>query len=221
MGNRTRRALSVFIPLMVTVLACTCLPSGDEEETPPPPGVLFQDDFNDSGSGWEVDDYDTGSVGYKGGAYSVTSFGDGNTMWGVANQSFDNVIIEVDATQVSAPANDNNAYGVVCREQGDSNSTGYYLLISGDGGYAIAKAEAGDFEWLVEWTASDDIHQGNATNHIRAVCDGSTLTLSVNGQRLATAEDSTFARGDIALATTSLEDEPTEIHFDNLVVRKP
>jgi hypothetical protein len=30
-----------------------------------------------------------------------------------------------------------------------------------------------------------------------------------------------LAGGDIALTATSYEDEPTEIHFDNLVVRKP
>jgi len=214
--------LGVFIPLMVAALAWACnLPFLPGTETPPPPpsGVLFQDDFSDPVSGWEVGDYETGSVGYKNGVYFVTSLGNGDTMWGAANRAFDNLIIEVDATQVSAPANNNNDYGVMCRLQ--PNGDGYYLLISGDGYYAIAKAIDGDFEWLVNWTESDVIRQGNATNHIRAVCDGSTLLLFVNGQRLATAEDGTFARGDIALTATSYEDEPSEIHFDRLVVRKP
>jgi hypothetical protein len=61
----------------------------------------------------------------------------------------------------------------------------------------------------------------NATNHIRSICDGSALALFVNGRRLATAEDSTFAKGDIALTATSYEDEPTEVHFDSLVVQRP
>jgi hypothetical protein len=168
-----------------------------------------------------VGDYDGGGVGYESGAYFVTSLGDGATMWGVANVSFNDVIIEVDVTQVSAPANNNNDYGVACREQGDGTGHGYYLLISGDGYYGIAKAEDEEFEWLVDWAASDVIRQGNATNHIRAVCDGSTLALFVNGQRLATTEDDTFTGGDIALTATSYEAEPTEIHFDNLVVNKP
>jgi hypothetical protein len=47
------------------------------------------------------------------------------------------------------------------------------------------------------------------------------LTLFVNGEQIATAEDSTYAQGDIALTATSYEDEPTEIHFDNIVVHKP
>ncbi|MEE9617491.1 MAG: hypothetical protein V3T90_10880 [Anaerolineae bacterium] len=195
-------------------------PSRPTPAAPAPAGILFQDDFSDPDSGWEVGDYDTGSVGYKSGAYFVTSAGDGNTMWGVANRSFDDLFIEVDTTQISSPASNNNDYGVVCREQGDG--AGYYMLISGDGYYAIlVKAAGRDFEPLVDWTRSDIIRQGNATNHIRAVCDGSTLALFVNGQRLATAEDDTFSGGDIALTATSYEDEPTEIHFDNLVVRRP
>jgi S1-C subfamily serine protease len=178
--------------------------------------VFLEDDFSDPGSGWEVGDYETGSVGYKDGAYSVISLGDGATMWGVANRSLDNVVIEVDATQVSAGPDNDNDYGVVCREQG--NGDGYHLLISGDGYYAILKSEGWDFEPLVAWTASDVIRQGNATNHIRATCDGPALALFVNGRHLATAEDSTFVKGDIALTATSYEDEPAEVHFDNITV---
>jgi predicted Ser/Thr protein kinase len=181
-------------------------------------GPLFQDDFSSSTSGWEVEDYETGEVGYKDGVYFVASLVNSKTMWGVANRSFDDLVIEVNARQVSAGPESNNDYGVVCREQGDGD--GYYMLISGDGYYAIARAEEGNFEWLVDWTESDAIRKGNATNHIRAVCDGSTLALFANGQRLVTTNDSTFTRGDIALTATTYEDEPTEIHFDNLVVNR-
>jgi serine/threonine-protein kinase len=189
---------------------------------PDPTSVLFQDDFSNSASGWETGSYDTGSVGYKGGAYVVTSLGDGNTMWGVANLSFDDVVIDVDSVQVDAPSNNNNGYGVACREQGGANANAYFLLISGDGAYSIIKSVDGDFEWLVDWTFSDVILKGNAGNHIRAVCDGTTLALFVNGQSLASTEDSTYTSGDIALAAVSLEEgEPTQISFDNLVVGRP
>jgi hypothetical protein len=223
-SKQTRKSLGVFILLMVAGLACTCnLPFLPGTETPSLPSsrsdVLFQDDFSDPGSGWEVGDYDTGSVGYEGGAYFVISLGGSSTMWGVANRSFDDLTVEVDAGQVAGPTSNDNDYGVVCREQG--NGEGYYLLISGDGYYAILKAEGGDFEPLVSWTQSDVVRQGNVTNRIRAICDGSSLALFVNGQRLATAEDDTFASGDIALTATSYEDELTEVRFDNLVVQQP
>jgi predicted Ser/Thr protein kinase len=181
--------------------------------------VIFQDDFGNPVSGWEIGEYEAGDVGYKNGVYFVTSSENASMMWGVSNRSFDDIVIEVDASQISAGPESDNAYGVVCREQG--NGDGYYLRISGDGFYSIAKAAGEDIIPLVDWAQSSVIQQGNATNHIRAVCDGPTLTLFVDGQNLATVEDTTFAQGDIALTATTFEDQPTEVHFDNLVVHVP
>jgi len=218
MSTSNRIVTAAFAVLVLATMACGNF--GKEPAGPAQSGdTLFEDNFNNRNSGWEVGEYDAGSVGYKDGAYFVTSLGFGDTMWGVANTSFRNVDISVDATQITAGPEDNNDYGIACRVQSDGS--GYYLLISGDGGYAILKGYDEGYEALVDWTATDAVRQGNATNAIRAVCSGSTLTLYANGQRLATAEDDTFSGGDIALTATSYEDVPTEVHFDNLVVTKP
>lgn len=203
--------------LVLAFLACSLgMPAGGGGKSE----VLFQDDFSDPKSGWEVGEYDTGKVGYGNGYYYVVSYGDSETMWGVANRFFSDVVIEVDATQVSGPVN--NDYGVICRSADPGNGVGYYMLISGDGYYAIVKGTDAGFEWLVDFTESSAIRQGkNATNHIRAVCSGSKLSLTVNGVLLAEAKDSEFTGGYIALTATSYEDTPTEVHFDNLVVTAP
>jgi serine/threonine protein kinase len=186
---------------------------------PQPGSIVFQDNFEDPRSGWEVGDYETGSVGYENGVYSVISLGNNMPMWGVADRFLTDLIIEVDASQVSAgPANDNE-YGVACRLQPDGD--GQYLSISGDGYYGIWLNYGPDWIPLVDWTQSDAIRRGNATNRMRAVCDGPTLSLFVNGQHLATVEDTTFAGGDIALTATSYEDTATKIVFDDLVVYAP
>jgi serine/threonine protein kinase len=182
--------------------------------------LIFRDDFGNPASGWEADEYIAGSVGYKDGIYFVTSISNTKIMWGVANRTFDDLIIEVDTTQISAGPESDNAYGVVCREQ-EGNGDGYYLLISGDGFYGIAKSIGDDSEFLVEWTESSAIRQGNATNHIRAVCNGPTLELFVNGEFMAATEDDTFAQGDIALTAMTYEDDMTEVHFDDLAVYAP
>ena len=187
--------------------------------SPEPDDVLFRDDFSNPQSGWEVGSYDTGSVGYKDGAYSVVSDGDLARMWGTANRWFDDIAIDVDVTQVSAPSNNNNGYGIICRDQGDGD--GYHLLISGDGLSSIHRASGDDVEALVDWTDTPEIRQGDATNHLRAVCDGASISLYVNGTLAATAQDSTYSEGDVSLAMTSFEPEPSEALFDNLVVRKP
>jgi hypothetical protein len=180
------------------------------------PEMLWQDDFSDPGSGWEVSDYAAGSVNYENGAYVVTASAQ-SYMWGAANTYFGDGSIEVDATQVVGPANDNNGYGIVCRVQ--SNGDGYYFRISGDGFYGIHKFVDGQSDPLVDWTASEVINQGNALNRISAVCNGSSLELTVNGQVLAQVSDSSFTEGDVGLTASSFEEGGgTEISFDNLVV---
>jgi hypothetical protein len=182
-------------------------------------GVLFDDDFGSSSSGWEVGDYNEGSVGYRDGYYFVSATAQNMWMCGVANRTFGDVEVEVETTQLSAPDNDNNAYGVRCRVQ--ANNDAYHLLISGDGFYSIQRSAGGSFQKLVNWTASDAINQGNKTNNLRVVCDGSRLALYCNGELLAETTDSTFAQGDIALVAYTYEAEATEIHFDNLKVLEP
>jgi hypothetical protein len=194
---------------------------GDTGGSPAGPagGALLQDDFSDSSSGWEVGTYEGGTVGYASDHYQVQSSGDGNVMWGLAGREFADVAIDVTTYQSSAPENDNNGYGVACRVQGEGD--GYYLLISGDGFYGIMSPDGDEFDVLVDWTESDVIHRGNATNTLRGTCAGSTLTLEVNGQELASTSDTRFTSGDIALVAVSYETEATEIHFDDVLVTSP
>jgi hypothetical protein len=181
--------------------------------------ILLQDGFDNPASGWEVGDYEEGSVGYKRGGYSVISLGNARPMWGVANEFLTDVVVEVDATQVLAGPEHDNDYGVGCRIQPDGD--GYYLLVSGDGYYGIWLNWGPDWVPLVDFTETDVVRRGNARNHIRAVCDGSYLALFVNGQPLAEVEDATLVGGDVALAATSYEDAPTEVSFDDIVVYVP
>jgi len=198
-------------------------PSAPVVPTDPPASgygpVLYQDSFEDPDSGWEVGDYDGGSVGYRDGRYSVIAAGEFDWMWGVAYQFFTDLVVEVDATQVLAGPDNDNDYGVGCRIQ--PNGDGYHLIISGDGFYAIYMRQDGLFIPLVPFETSAAVRRGDTTNRITVVCVGPTLTLLVNGQELATAVDDTFVAGDIALSATSYEDAPTEILFDNLVVYAP
>jgi hypothetical protein len=141
-------------------------------------------------------------------------------MWGVANRGFDDVAIKVRSQQVSAPSNDNNDYGVICRASQDG--TGYFFLISGDGYFAILRGDSNEeFDHLIDWTSSKVINQGNRANEIQATCEGENLSLHVNGELLASVKDSRYSSGDIALTATSYETTSTEIHFDDIgVVRR-
>jgi serine/threonine-protein kinase len=186
---------------------------------PPEGGLLLEDNFGDPGSGWEVDESEEGDVGYGDGYYYVLAESEGIQIFGSGPVALSDLFIDVYATQVAAASDNINAYGVMCRVQGDGD--GYLLRISGDGEYAIQRVVDDEFQYLVEWTPSDVINQGNAANHIQAVCDGTRLALYANGELLAEAEDDAFAKGDIALTATTFGSVATEIHFQNLLVLDP
>jgi len=206
--------------LVLTTIACASLdaflPNTKLDDTPET--FKFSDDFSNENSGWEIGTFDGGEIGYIGGKYYVSSIGSGSTMWGAAGRSFEDVTIDADAEQISAPSNNNNDYGIACRLQQDGG--GYYGLISGDGFYTILRESGGDnFDILVDWKESSHIRQGNSQNHLGLSCIGSKISLFVNGQLLAETSDSMYDSGDIGFTATSYEPEGTEVHFDNVTVR--
>lgn len=230
--GRMRRGLVFVVLLALVSISCVCstenlpafitdLVGGESEQQSNLPGgnVVLQDDFSDPNSGWEVEQFDSGSVGYANGKYFVISTESAAAMWGAAGRNYADVVIEVEATQVRAPSNNNNDYGVMCRLK--FTGEGYSFNISGDGFYSIQKMSNNEFTDLVAWTESGVIRKGNATNKIRVVCDGNKLALFVNGEMLAEVIDSAYTSGDIGLAATTYEPEATEVHFDNLIVREP
>lgn len=218
--SKKNRILICVVFLFLTTLACTSfdalLPKAKLDDSPD--SFKLSDGFSDDNSGWEIGDFDGGVIGYSQGKYFVTSVGNGSTMWGSAGRSFEDVTIEVDAEQISAPSNNNNDYGIICRLQRDGG--GYYGLISGDGFFAILRESGGDsYDVLVDWTVSNHIRQGNSQNQLGLSCVDSKISLFVNGQLLAETSDSMFGSGDIGFTATSYELEGTEVQFDNVIVK--
>lgn len=140
--------------------------------------------------------------------------------WQLSEDEYDDVVIQVDATQVS-DENDNN-FGVTCRTNRRVGA-GYYFLISGDGYYAIFKLSDPDEgrQELVGWDTSDAINQGQQTNTITAVCVGDYLALYANGELLAETRDSEFTEGYVGLTVGAYDQSAvTEVAFDNLLVQE-
>jgi hypothetical protein len=113
-------------PVANTIVVPTSTPASTSK-------VLFQDDFSNTNSGWETGDYSGSTLSYLNGTYDIFSQDEGSILWGVANKSFTDLVIDVDATQVSGPDSNNNAYGVYCRRTGGDNSDAYAFFVSGDG----------------------------------------------------------------------------------------
>ncbi|MDP1546158.1 MAG: hypothetical protein Q8L87_09050 [Anaerolineales bacterium] len=248
MNKRNRLAVGLVAGIFMLACACpaTSLPAiGNEAPTaapfptsapiistlpalPPsaPTGdVFYSDDFSVTSAEMETFSDENGSTETRDGVYILRATGD-LWHWGRSNSEFDNTVIAVDMKMITGPSNDNAGFGVICRltEREDTSIDGYMLAISADGYYTIRSIAAGSMSPLVDWSYSDVVNQGTETNRIRATCNGSDLSLEVNGETIATATAAGGSTsGSIAFTTISFEDSQpfVEIHFDNLVVSKP
>ncbi len=216
------------VSLLITAsLACNALTGGSDPGPSPEPGqpeepttqVLYQEDFSDPNSGWpEAADADKAAA-YQDGQYLMQAFTASQDVWAHPGESFSDVSIEVDATKFSGP--DNNDFGIICRFVDDSNF--YFLIVASDGFQVIGKYDNNEIVYLSadEMQVSDAVKQGSATNHLRADCVGSTLTLYVNGQQVSSATDTSFTSGDIGLTVGTFADPNAAVTFDNFVVFEP
>jgi hypothetical protein len=184
--------------------------------------ILFQDNFSDVSSGWDRSHNEYGLTDYADGSYRINVIQTDAFFFANPYKTFQNdVHIEVDATKTAGP--DDNAFGVQCRYQDVDNY--YYFYISSDGFVGIGIDNAGTKTIISSsdgnMAPDSNINQGAATNHLRADCIGSTLTLYVNGTQTATATDSTFTGGDVGLIAKTFKAAGTDIMFDNFFVYQP
>jgi hypothetical protein len=187
--------------------------------TPAQGAVVFTDTFETPDTGWVVESDDTSEYKYIDGAYAITVSEKETMRWSYAGQSYSDIVLSVDAWAVQVPENENNSFGLICR--GQENGDGYLFRISSDGMYAISRVTDDEFTTLAGWEETDVINYSNQVNTIEASCDGPYLDLSINGTQVAEVVDFTFTSGDIGLTATTYEDTPTEVYFDNFIVRNP
>lgn len=222
-----RNVLLLLAVLAASILLVACglteLVGGSRPDPCDGDGALLQDDFSgEQQCGWAVYNRGGAIVEINEGVLRISTSQPGQIWWTNPGRNFGDVIITVQARQVSGP--NDNAYGVICRYQNTENF--YIFLISGDGFYAIGKYQSGSSRVTYlsgdgEYQFSEIINQGVATNQIRASCIGNELSLSVNGLPLATVTDASFLSGDVGLGVSTLEPGTAVVHFDDVRVLRP
>jgi hypothetical protein len=220
--DKNRRFFLSIVVVIFTALACNIV-SDDPAGTPEPVGsgaILFQDDFSDTGSGWDRVSDSTTVTDYANGGYRMYVNETNYDVWANPGKNFTDVSVEVSATKIGGP--DENDFGIICRYLDISNF--YYLFIGSDGFFGIAAISDGNPPELIgmeSMSFSGRINQGFETNVIRADCVGESLTLSVNGTVLADVTDNRFTSGDVGLIAGTFDEAGADIQFDNFIVRQP
>jgi hypothetical protein len=180
--------------------------------------MLFKDDFSSPASGWDRYKSAEGTMDYDGGGFRMLVNALQVNFWSVPHKDFRDVRIEADAGKIAGP--DENRIGLICRYTGDQY---YYFVITSDGYYGIGIFNNGQSALLgqSEMQSSERIKTGAAINHLRADCNGDTLSLFANGFQLAQAHDPTLSHGDVGLLAGTFSHPGVDIIFDNFIVVAP
>jgi hypothetical protein len=198
-----------IILLSGLLLTSACAPAAPQ---------FFRETFDDAHNGWTLVQNDQAEIVISGGQLRITVKQPDSLAWSVAaGKSFGDFTLDVDATPLAGPAD--NDYGVIVRCVNDDNF--YRFEISSDGYFNIQKRQKGQWQKLVaDWTESSAVRQGTATNHLRVVGAGRTLTFFVNQVQVAQVTDNAFARGDVGVLAGTLAEPGVQVAFDNFQVSK-
>ena len=183
-----------------------------------PGGTLFHDDFSDPASGWARVSGQGGAMDYDHDTYRMVITAQHYNLWSFSGHAYRDVRVEADAIRMAGPLE--NLFGLTCRSREDNF---YFFAISSDGYYALGKMENGTTSLLGQemMAHSTAITLDTGPNYLRLDCIGQTLTGYVNGQTVATAEDTDFPSGDAGLIVGSFDQPGVDVSFDNFAVMKP
>jgi hypothetical protein len=180
---------------------------------------LFFDDFSETKSGWDRFSGEIGITDYTAETYQILVNEPNTDLFANPGQLFKDVVVEVVASRISGPVNNN--FGVICRYRDEKNF--YSAQISSDGYAGIFRMKDGVLKLLGNETMIPvpAILGGTAENRIRFECIGSSLALAVNETPVDAREDKSFDKGDVGLIAGTYEESGTLVAFDDFRVTQP
>jgi len=213
MPNQQRKSTYclLFTVYCLLISACQTEPASGE--------AIFVDDFSKNDSGWNRQSNAEAYTRYLEGEYQMWILKPNLIVWTTHDPIVGDAVIQVAARTAGGP--DNNFFGVICRHQDDKNF--YFFIISADSYYGVGKFKNGERTLLHNslLDRADKIAPGRVAHQIRVECVGSTLSLTVDNNRLARVSDPDFKEGRAGLIVGSYEKNFVDVRFDNLIVSKP
>jgi len=213
-----RLALGAAVAL-IGLVACGRLPgqpatpTQDTDERSLP----IADDFSDPSSGWPTRAGSGWTQGYEDGVYRVTLDQDEWTyVLAAATAAIDvaDVVIEVDLRFASNYTE--AGAGVSCRALDQDN---YYYFEIEDGTVSIVLFLEDVQTFLVDDEPTQAFNPSGS--RLRIECIGDSLTLFINGEQVASAQDDSLSHGDVGLIAGGAAQGLTDVTFDDFLARSP
>jgi formylglycine-generating enzyme required for sulfatase activity len=190
-------------------------------------GVLAQDSFADSGSGWPILSEGTYLFGYHPPDYYHVEVGSPENHTVVSRQpNFENVTVEtkvlVDHTDTEGG---NFRYGLALRRTAEDQ---YYAFTvsSRTGTWQVLKSTPANLEVLAEGPV--ETLQGFApagftpdkTDTLRVDANGSDFVFQINGQPVTQVNDAAYSSGEVGFFVETFDETLAHIHYDELIIRE-
>ncbi len=194
---------------------------------PPRPGeVLLADNFDDPSLGWLPTSYPDPSegfmAGYVHGQYEVWSSQPGSNLIPSVRVpgTHSDASLSVDATLVDASGR-STGVTIACRAQSAAGNEYRLRLEPNDTSFGIVR-----FKDRVQTNLTPtgpagrslSVYPGNSVNRIELTCTGTTISVRINGQVVASVQDGTHASGQFWLGAHAAVGGTARVRFDNLVV---
>jgi 3-keto-disaccharide hydrolase len=169
----------------------------------------------DDGAGWNLSSDAVADVSIVDGALQVHIFSPGQLAWTSSQSDWQDCHVEVSATQVSGPVD--NEYGILMRM--DDDESFYAFSVSGDGYVRAAQYDDGLWSLLSpDWTPSDAVNEGTATNRLEVIAVGPDFEFRVNDQIVLEVQVPDGKGGPIGLYAGAFSEGDVVIAFDDLNV---
>lgn len=169
----------------------------------------------DNGEGWVLSADAVADVSIADGTLQVHVFSPGQLAWASSVSNWKDCRVEVSATQVSGP--NDNEYGILMGM--DEDESFYAFSVSGDG--YVRAAQYSDGLWSLlgpDWMPSAAVNQGAATNRLEVIAVGSRFEFRVNAQTVLEVDASDAKGGAIGLYAGAFSEGDVVVAFDDLSV---
>ena len=184
-------------------------------------GLLYFDDFTDTGSGWGGIAFDNSYIGYhEPGYYHVEVHApNSNELVPVPGQSFTDFTAEVEIfadADLSVPEGD-YSYGLVFRRSG--NLFYAFTLSPNTKNWSVTKHSLSGVEVLQEGN-EDSINGVGTVNILRVDAQGEAFTFHINREQVARLRDGDYASGEVGFFVQTLDNTKAHIHYETITIRE-
>jgi len=186
------------------------------------PGVIYEDDFTNPGSGWQSLDFDSYYIGYHEPEFYHVEVHAPNDyelvpVPGLEDMTDFSVESKVFVDPNNTAPDGDFRYGLVFRRNGKQ----YYAFTVSPRSqqWVVFKSSPSGLETLQSGT--DSSLQGIETeNTLRVDAKGSQFFFHLNGHVVAQVDNSDYARGEIGFFVQTFDSPKVHVHYDELTIRE-